>query len=361
MSNYRNFLPEDLAADDSFRRWVLSNTLEDKLFWEKWLMENPDKEQLIGKAKRYLEWTYEAFENISDEEIANEIDRLSQQINEQGTFEPKRKILPIWVKVAASIFLIMGIALWVNRQNPNADAHKELLSQIEEPLQEKINKTDEPEFIVLPDGSNVLLQPKSRITYPKSFKGNKREVFLSGEAFFEISKNAEKPFFVYANTLVTKVLGTSFKVSAFEDEQDVKVVVKTGRVSVFPLSKEALEEEAERAELTGLVLAPNEQIVFETKNQKLTRTPVEKTIDLNLNIQNQSFSFKASKISDVFAALEKAYGIEIEYNDELMKNCYLTADLSDEPLVEKINLICITIGAEFQKTENIISISSDGC
>ena len=88
---------------------------------------------------------------------------------------------------------------------------------------EQTNNSNKPQIITLSDGSSVLLQPNSKLSYPKIFTGNERKVYLSGEGFFEISKNPKKPFFVYANEIVTKVVGTSFRVKAYSDQPDVEV------------------------------------------------------------------------------------------------------------------------------------------
>jgi hypothetical protein len=77
-------------------------------------------------------------------------------------------------------------------------------------------------------------------------------------------------------------------------------------------------------------------------------------------IQNQVFDFN-NVIAEVFKTLEKAYGINIVYDAEVMKNCYLTASLDDEPLFEKLNLICKTIDAKYEQVDAQIVIYSNGC
>ncbi|CAG4994340.1 hypothetical protein DYBT9275_01371 [Dyadobacter sp. CECT 9275] len=366
MPDYRNYSPEELAADSSFRGWVLYNNPEDTLFWTEWLELNPDKTDLIVRTRKFLDSTLSYFEQITDEEVSSEIYRLSLTIGENEGKRPSRFWLfrPRWYSIAASILLALSVGWWFNRQSFNrksTSTYKEILSKIQEPLQENINDTSLPKLVILEDGSSILLQPNSRITYPTRFAGSKREVFLSGEAFFEVAKKPDQPFFVYANTLATKVLGTSFKISAFDNETDVKVVVKTGKVSVFPLTHEALATQQSDNKLNGMVLTPNQQIVFAPKEQRLTRSLIADPAVLELPIQSQSFIFKASPISTVFATLEKSYGIQIIYDNETMNNCFLTATLSDEPLFEKIDLICKTIGAQYEQMDASIIITSKGC
>lgn len=365
MLQYRNFLPEELAADPSFRRWVLFSTPADEAVWTEWLAHNPDKQELVNSARNFLAMTEAAFDQIPDEEVANEIYRLSHAIGENHAKKSsiRLRFRPNWYHMAASVLILMIAGWWYNKQTlsqQQSDQYKVILSQISEPLIEAINTTDKAQLVILEDGSSVVLQPNSRITYPRKFEDRKREVFLKGEAFFEVAKNPDKPFYVYAHTLATKVLGTSFKVSAFDD-QEVKVVVKTGKVSVFPMTKEAIASQHADDKLGGMVLTPNQQITFAPKELRLTRSLIPDPKLLELPIQRQSFEFKGTPITEVFAALEKSYGVKIVFDAEVMQNCYLTASLSDEPLFEKIDLICKTIGAHYEQLDASIIINSKGC
>jgi transmembrane sensor len=298
--DYRNFQPEELAADPSFRLWKLFNDANQGVFWSVWLSENPDKQALVNKASYLLDTVFNSFDAISDEEVTNEIHRLSYTLGEKNAkATAKRFILrPEWYSMAASVLLVIGLGWWfINKNSPSEKTnslYKGIISQIKEPLIQEINNTDKPKLVALNDGSSVLLQPKSRISYPQSFTGTKREVFLYGEAFFEVAKNPDQPFFVYANGLVTKVLGTSFIISAFDTEKDVKVVVKTGKVSVFALTDENLETQQADNKLGGMVLTPNQQIVFSPVNFRFTRSLIADPELLDLPIQKQSLRYQDS-------------------------------------------------------------------
>lgn len=366
MPAYRNLLPEELATDESFRRWTLYNDTEASAFWNEWTEHNPDQSETVQKARNILLLAKASFDQITEEEIATEIYRLSHAIGQNSGRNEARRIIPLkyWYSIAASILLLISLGWWFAIRSPiqkSSIAYRTILKEIKEPLIANVNQTAYPKLITLEDGSSILLQPNSKITYPTHFSGSKREVFLSGEAFFEVAKNKEKPFYVYANMLATKVLGTSFKISAYENERDIKVVVKTGRVSVFPITEETVAKNQIDNKLEGMILTPNQQITFATKELRLTRSLVNDPKLLELPIQSQSFIFKGTPIKEVFETLEKSYGVKIVFDAELMKNCYLTASLSDEPLFEKLSLICKTIGAEYEQMDASIIISSKGC
>ncbi len=365
MNNYRNYSIDELATDHSFRSWVLHLDNDAIAFWENWLANNPDKTFQIGQAREIVLCIYNSFDRISQDEVENEIHKLSKQITNRKYYS----ILPIrpyWTVfgVAASILVMLFVGWQFFQKNTTKDTKayfENSIGETKDPIIEIYNESNVSRLISLEDGSSVVLQPKSSLSYPERFSEKQRIVYLKGEAFFEIAKNPQRPFFVYANLLATKVLGTSFKIRAYENQNDVKVIVKTGKVSVFPISEKTLEDNTRSATLSGMVLTPNQQIIYSQKEKRITRSLVSEPSVLELPIQNQSFIFKASPISEVFAVLEKSYGIKIIYDSELMHNCYLTAELSDEPLFQKIDLICRTLGAEYQQMDASIIISSKGC
>ncbi|ODS80688.1 MAG: hypothetical protein ABS46_13520 [Cytophagaceae bacterium SCN 52-12] len=368
MADYRNLSPEELAANESFRRWILFDSPQDRLFWKEWSAVNPDRSKVIESAARLLELTEGAFNQIGDEEIGHELERLSVALESSGRELPVRSRFRIvkWYFAAAATFLLCVLGWWFYAQ-PEADKNSGSPSApvAHQPpaLERKINGTAKAEVVYLSDGSAVTLQPGSRLSYPSAFTGQKREVFLTGEAFFDVVKKPGHPFIVYAGTLATKVLGTSFRVRALENDRQVTVVVKTGKVSVFPISAEGLKNGHldDTGLKEGMILTPNQKIVYNSGDSRLTRSLVEIPEMLTGTATVRSFNFRATPAREVFAALSEAYGVDIIFDQEAMRSCYLTAALDHEPLFEKIDLICKTFGAEFEQMDGTIIISSRGC
>jgi hypothetical protein len=363
MNKYLKYKAEDFATDSSFRRWVLENAEEDTNFWESWLLVNQEKEQEVNEGKSLLLSIFDAFDNISDEEVAEELDKIDHIITRQD--EKEGGIWALWNKkimllAAAVLVVVGGFGIWITTQkekNSYENLAQELFKESEGI--EKENTSDKLMVITLSDGSSIILHKGAKISYPKKFNHEKREVVLSGEAFFEIAKDPNKPFYVYTNNVVTKVLGTSFLIQEDKNTKDVKVIVRTGKVSVFTRNEENLEKN-DNSNLSGLVLTPNQQVEFNAKNQHLVRTLVE-TPEVITVPSVQQFNFEKTSIADVFSTLEKFYGVKIIYDAEVMKNCYLTASLEDEPLFEKLLLICKTIGARYEVIDAQIIIYSSGC
>ena len=374
MQEYRDLAPEELALDSSFQRWQLDNDPAATAFWQEWLGQHPDKAELVDKAATLLLSLHNTYGQqftqrlpISDREIQYEISRLQHSLDKPST--PVKSInwfqfAPARYGMAASILVVLGLFGWYllhPTTNKTGVTYTDLVAQVTEPLSEVSNTTDAPQRVTLPDQSTIMLYPKSRVSYAPQFAGKKREVYLSGKGFFNVIKNPTKPFYVYANGLVTKVLGTSFTVQAFDEDQQMKVVVRTGRVAVYAQKQLPASNQPESYKLDGVVLTPNQQIVYSPARTQLIKSLIENPVPLEQALPKQILAFKRTPISDVFAALNQAYGIQIVFDEEVMRACYLTASFSNEPLFEKLDLICHTINASYQQVDGTIIISSNGC
>ncbi|PWK21643.1 FecR family protein [Arcicella aurantiaca] len=364
MKDYSTFKAEDFAEDLSFRRYVLATDEEDISFWNEWILMNPSKKDEILKGKEILLSIINAFNQIGDEEIEQEIANLNVKIDEKENAKSIKKLpfQKIWWQVAAVLAFAFGLWFYNYNSQSKTTNYDGLTSLIEKDERiEKVNSGDKLMVVTLSDGSSIVLEKGSRISYPKHFSKGKREVILSGEAFFEIAKDPSMPFYVYTNNLVTKVLGTSFSIQEDKQTNNIKVIVKTGRVSVFARTEENLEKQQANSNLAGLVLTPNQQVVFNSEDLNLVRTLVETPNVVELPIKQEQFEFEKTPIHEVFATLERFYGLKIVYDAEVMKKCYLTASLNDEPLFEKLNLICKTIDARYEQIDAQIIIYSKGC
>ncbi|MFC0184103.1 ferric-dicitrate binding protein FerR, regulates iron transport through sigma-19 [Pseudarcicella hirudinis] len=367
MINYIKYKAGSFALDNSFRSWVFKNRREDIVFWENWIQNHPEKLSDILEAKQMVLSLKNAQEEISDNEIDEEISRLIETAEHHQPIYYK-PAFSIWsakfMKVAAVLLLIPSLIWFIYRwQNNRESLYNTSIAQINaSQMTEVFNNSAQTKVVTLSDGSSVILQPGSRISYPVTFGPEKREVVLSGEAFFEVAKNPNQPFFVFANELVTKVLGTSFKIKAYENEKNVEVLVKTGKVSVFSKNDPMVKKHQDRKELIGMVLTPNQEVIFERKENRLVKTLIESPVLLSLPaIYRQSFEFKHTPVAEVFSILEKSYGIKIVFDEEIMASCELTASLGDEPLFEKIKLICKVIEANYEVVDAQIIITGKGC
>ena len=226
------------------------------------------------------------------------------------------------------------------------------------PLIEVQNNSNEVKRVYLEDGSTISLKKNSKISYPRHFAKENRTVFLSGEAFFEIAKNPKKPFFVYANEVITKVLGTSFTIRAFDKDENVTVSVKTGRVNVFNQRRINVSD----PETNGIILIPNQQAVFNRESSSLSKALVAIPMPIiSLESKELIQRFDEVPVSQVLNSLARNYGIKILYNEDILSKCIITTSLKNEPIYDKLDLICQLIGGTYKIVDAQIIIESNGC
>ncbi|MBS7253804.1 FecR family protein [Flavobacterium branchiicola] len=359
---------EDFLSDESFQAWILFKTDEDG--WEEWTLESLQRAKLVEDARLLLLAMKVPEKEFSASDIHRALQNTWLKIREK---ENKKTVQGFKINffrkhflsgVAATLFICLGSAWIYNtyfKSTNNVITYNELVSEDSEGLVEQTNNSGKPQIITLSDGSSVLLQPNSKLSYPKIFIGNERKVYLSGEGFFEISKNPKKPFFVYANEIVTKVVGTSFRVKAYSDMPDVEVLVRTGKVKVKSNDLIAKSDHKE------IVLLPNQALRFQRSDLKFKKiTDITQDVVLTKsvgNIEQLSFEFNDIPVSQIFETIEQAYLVDIDYPKSKLIDCHLTTSLSDQPLTEKLKIVCKSLGnnTNFEMNGNQITITSDGC
>ena len=185
--------------------------------------------------------------------------------------------------------------------------------------------------------------------------------FLINIKIFEISKNPKKPFYVYANEIVTKVVGTSFRIKAYADLPNVEVIVRTGKVRIRPNPSITNSKEKE------IILLPNQALRFARQNLTFSKitdiTQDESFVHSQGNIEQLSFEFTDIPVAQIFKTIEQAYLVNIDFPPDKLKNCHLTTSLNDQPLPEKLKIICKSIGSNtnYEMNGNQIIITSNGC
>lgn len=214
-----------------------------------------------------------------------------------------------------------------------------------------------PSHHVLPDGSTITLLPGSSLTLLRSFGELKREVFLEGEAFFDIARDTRRPFLVYTNGLTAEVLGTSFLISAYKDQKEIVVAVKTGKVSVYTNARDSKQHSGPQNQL---ILSSNQQVIYNPSEhialKKLVNEP-----QVILPEPTLKDTYTNAPVIEILASLEQNYGIDISYDADILSNCTLTSDMSEEGFYEQIKIICNALGARYEITEDAVVIEASAC
>ncbi len=360
---YASFQTADFVADTDFIEWVRRPTPSSNQFWQEFLEVFPHQQPALQQARQTVRLLIEEGRTVSDPEDAKQIWEAIEESLDAASVRQIGFLLNGWQRwaAAAAVVLTLGSGWYwfVFSTSPKPDTYQALVEEAEasQSLEEVINTTTKQQLINLPDGSTITLEKDSRVSFAKSFDGINREVYLTGAAFFDVTKNPDKPFLVYSNELVTKVLGTSFRIQAFERDKNIVVSVKTGRVSVYPKKS----PESTDPETAGMLLTPNQEVSFARTEERFNRTLIEKPTVLLTEEELQQYSFENAPVSSIFAALEKAYGVDIVFDEEVLANCHLTTSLSAETLFDKLAVICEGIGASYKVVDAQVVIESRGC
>jgi transmembrane sensor len=250
---------------------------------------------------------------------------------------------------AASAFIITSYFLIKEYSTNDAADIAEKVS----PLTEISNGSKIVQRVSLVDGTFVDLSPGGIIRFPKKFT-NKREVYLEGEAFFDVKKDSLRPFLVYTQEITTRVLGTSFRIHADDNANEFIVAVKTGKVSVLPSGDSSMQMKT-----SPIVLIPNQQVIYNRQEKSMHKTLVDEPKIITEKTVRVS-NYTNALVVEIFNALEKDYGINVEYN-EALKDCTLTSDMTEEDFYERIDIICNAIGAKYEIQETTVVITGKGC
>ncbi|MFT3935175.1 MAG: FecR domain-containing protein [Chitinophagaceae bacterium] len=373
MGNFECNNIEDLVFNRSFRDWVLSPASAEAAFWNKWVESNPDKAALVQQSKIIISALQYKFSGLPENELDSEISKTLLRLYEDGDYETtldkkasgsRRSIIykSSFKWLAAALFILSATLYFLFNGNvfhkQKSISYDTFLADNKSGIVENVNNSVSAQIIELPDGSKVYLEKGSKLNYAVSFTGLKREVFLTGEAFFEIKKNPAKPFYVYTNSIVTKVLGTSFRVKAFPGDKAV-ITVRTGKVSVFKSNN--FNETAKNKIAEGaVVLTPNQEAEYTLDKNELNKKLVDKPEIIAPPTAN-AFVFDATPIKEVFKTMQDTYNIPIVFDEDIMAGCSLSARMGNESFYDKLTLICKAINASYEMMDGQIVVVSKGC
>ena len=235
-----------------------------------WIAENPENAEQFVHSKKLLtlaESENKVF-NPNTDDAWNKINRkLLQRSSDNMVIKLKGRIpTGQLIRIAASFILLLGLSytiasLGIFDDNKNRNG---IVASLEEESDEivEIATTGDVKVIYLPDSSLVFLNRNSKIIFSKNFIGDKRNVYLEGESFFDVRPDADHPFCVYTANTKTRVLGTSFNIRAYKDGENTEVNVAQGKVVFFI-------EGTIRDRM--IVLESNDKVVFDREQVTLTK------------------------------------------------------------------------------------------
>lgn len=336
---------EDFILDKDFIAWVLHPEKELDLFWNSIVEEYPEKERYIADAILIIK----SVQPISEEVSQQKLDAILVKIKKS---EKGLKIS--WysgLKYAATVAILIavgGLAYYsVNTKDQfpveltgesvskgkviladgstkefdtdqttitqafsgtltiNADTIDVDSEQTTSALNQVIIPYGKRSEITLADGTHIWLNSGSQLSYPSKFKAGSREVYLSGEALFDVKADPSKPFFVITRDIRIKVLGTSFNVSSYTDDNTVQTVLLKGKV----------EAGKNKLFATTIDLVPGERLIYDKNSSNLSKDRVD--VQQYSSWVNGYLVFRNVPITEVFTKLERFYNQEISVDNGL--------------------------------------------
>lgn len=313
-------------------RYINDRCTPEDLVQVKQFLQDPEWQQALEKI---LEVDFSAMEDEQPDEIA--VEEWNQEFRDKYF---RKKTVRIWrtqwTGYVAACLMLLGIGGYflarpfgITRQ-----ATTTVNAMIE-----KTNPRGVRSRVVLPDSSVVYLGAGSSISFPERFAAKERTLKLTGEAFFEISKNPERPFVIYTGMLRTTVLGTSFKITAFKGEPQ-SVEVATGKVRVS-----RMESGKGVAELA--VLIPGEGIMWDGKDEKAVAISAD--ILAVKRWATGEISFRNRSLAQIAAELENWYDVEISFAKSARASKRLSLSVDGTlPLSDALDIICNTAHLEYR-------------
>lgn len=338
----KNPTPELIA------RYLAGNcTEEEKIAIKKWERDNQSNQELLNNyiylwqkaSDRYDvdKTTFNTKEGWHRLQRAMEETEASSKLNDSNKrtyFTNRSKIRGYRYAAIAAVMLIVLVTGYITYQNWNA-----FNAPSPEPkMQEIVTQNGQRTHITLSDGTNILLNADSRLRVPAIFKGDKRKVYLQGQAYFEVTENPEKPFVIYVDGTVVKVLGTSFSVRAYPEDHQINVVVKNGRVA-FRANPDRTEPSA--------VVTTNEMVRFNRLNDHIVTRKVD-NLNLYLGWIDGSLNFDHTSMQEVAIDLERRYGVQVTFHDPVIKQMVLTAHLKSKMIQNVLDVIAVSLNINYK-------------
>ena len=372
--DYSKYKAEQLLNDEYFIHSESSPTQPDTIFWSKLENENSTLAEEIKLARNLLK----SIRDITDNEVLSP--ESEQELWEQISFENHKydtrfkRNTNVAISIAASVALLIGIAWYSNRSNfvePDTD-YLSMLENMKQPdtssgdvqlilsdneklvldgkethvkyqkdgtlninskEEKKLNTTESSvstktfnqlivplrkrSTITFQDGTKLWVNSGSTVIYPVHFDKNKREIFVEGEVFLDVSPDSERPFVVKTKQLDVSVLGTQFNLSAYKSEKHVQVVLISGKVEV------------ETQEQGTHILAPNQLFSYNIETYKKNISQVD--VSEYIAWKDGYYRFSEQKMDIIFRKISQFYQIDIQWNPKLNElSCSGKLDMKDD-------------------------------
>jgi len=310
-------------------------TDEDKLFVDKWIKEDPARKQTLEELQKMWELTGSL--KLGNEEQA--WNKLRYRVERQKQVTTSRKKVRsrkrkrsrrdyagvnMFIKIAAILFITAGIALYM--YSLSNYSMKEMEPEKRQTVYQTItSERGEQVHFRFKDGTKVILNAESKLTYSDTYGDSTRDLQLEGEAYFKVNHDHPIPFVVYAKSARVEDIGTEFNISAYPEQEKTDVVVAKGKVKV-----------STRLSPPSVILTEEEGVSVKEGAQALqiVRADLQKT----MGWLEDRLLFDGEPLTQIINRLERRYKIEVEVADASLLDKKITASFIDES-VENIAIL----------------------
>ena len=306
-------------------------TLQEQHELSKWLQSDERNVETLKRINSY--WHFH--KDSLDEEDKEVRLRLMIKMQEESSKHKgrRRTLYKTLLKIAASVVVVCSLAIGLYKFNLEPQTSKHAT---EATLVEKVSLPGQRITTVLPDGTKVKLNADSKITVPTKFDGETREITLIGEAFFEVKRDEQHPFIIKTDKIDVKVLGTSFNVQVYDNEEPI-IAVKTGKVAVKSIKT---EEE--------INVLPNQMVHL--KNEDLIKSSIPDSFKL-FAWTDQQLVFNDESPEEVLKKLSRWYGVEIEVQRGITLNKKFTANYDNPTIIEMMDILAFVYDFKYKYYE----------
>ncbi len=275
------------------------------------------------------------------------IETVFQQIQEYEKLNSARQrislkaIVNMYQRIAAFLLLpVLGLGIWFG-----VNQYQRTSGQLTETIAPRGQKSQ----IVLSDGTKIWLNSDTKIKYPGVFSKSERDIYLEGEAFFEVSKNPHQPFIVHTSGVSVKVLGTKFNVRAYSDENQIETSLFEGKIDLLYSGTKA-------SGVKEKYVTPGESFVYSKTNQELVpnKFPGEEIDGWKKN----QLIFKDDTFNNLVRKVERWYDVKVLYNEKLFSDRRLTVELYEgERLDRLMEIISLTLSVDYKYEKGTVILT----
>lgn len=355
MEHLLSYSSVDFVQDDDFVNWVnhgRHHVLIDRR-WRNWIDEHPDKVYEIEEARVLVLTLSLEPPIVASRLLRDEVwDRIQETLRENDEPIDQPSLISRWYSKLAIAIGVVAVLFFYSQRKP-VPVVNTALAEVEAASSSTIlvRATRTSHTLVLSDGTSIVLMPGSTLEYPRNFSDTHRDVYLSGEAYFEVSDESNHPFVVKTSHLTLAALGTSFSVRGYGSEDDTRIQVKSGRTSVT---------QNDAAFTSSIVLLANHQATYLHRDKSMHRSLVDDP-GILVPVAQANFVFRETPLKTVLESIENAYGIDISFNEIKFADCALDADLNALPLYGKLKRICDKLACSYQIIDDRIEMHGGNC